>query len=199
MKKITILLIVLAITGFAGCDKAMNAEPDPLEDAKAIVPEEYLNLLIGLGMPMYGGTSTLNIKGAITQETPIVFFDSTDKKKEGDKLKSHFFGITRQTGREIRLLTGPHSNLEINHRMSGDGTLSSPDGDNFTIYAKTEGLGARGRREYKIIYILSGYKDGNIIKNFQYAYIVVENQGVGFIEEAGTVIVTQYGEANWYP
>lgn len=201
MKTNTFLLIVLIFTGFTGCDKATNAEPDPLEDAKTIIPEEYLNMLPGMGMALHWGSNSIIMKGIITQETPLVLFDNTDKKKEGDKLNSYLFSITRQTGKDIRLLAGPHSpsHSSESYRMSGDGYLFSPDGKNFTICAKTEGMGPRGRSEYRILYILSGAIVGNKIVNFQYAYIVEANQGVSFIEEAGTFIVMQYGEADWSP
>jgi hypothetical protein len=201
MKTNTLLLFVLVIIGIAGCDKAIKAEPDPLEDAKKIVPEEYLNIVMGMGMVLHGGSNSIQMNGIITQETPIVIFDNTDKKKEGDKLRSYLFSISRQTGKNLRLLTGPNDSAHSSdsYRMSGDGIVSSPEGHNFTIYARTEGRGPIGRSEYKIIYIMTGAIKGNKIVNFQYAYIVMENQGVSFIEEEGTIIITQYAEADWSP
>ena len=135
-----------------------------------------------MGMALHGGSNSIQMNGIIEQETPIVIFDNTDKKKEGNKLRSHLFSIYNQTGKDLRLLTGPHGSTHSQeaYRMSGDGIVSSPEGHNFTIYARTEGLGPRGRSEYKIIYIMTGAIKGNKIVNFQYAYIVMENQGVSF-------------------
>jgi hypothetical protein len=42
-------------------------------------------------MPLYGGSNSIMISGIITQETPLVLFDNTDKKKDGDKLESYLF------------------------------------------------------------------------------------------------------------
>lgn len=194
MKKLPKILLLLFVLGFISCSEDSVA---PSDDIQNIIPQDKLNAMIQAGLTVHSGNNAQRMNGLIYFE-PEVLFDNTNVKKENDRLARYLFAITRHEGKQdLRLTAGP--NQTLGHRMIGDGQIwGSPNG-NFTIYAKTEGVGQRGRKEYEIIYVLSGRREGNTIENFHYGYVVVRNDNVSFIEDEGTIVVTKRGLAEFSP
>ncbi len=198
LHKTLCLACILLCTCGENDENGPNITQNILNNIYTVIPKEAVDNFQSRGMGTYIGGSQINIRGIIYADIMEVTYAFDSKLKLGDKIEPYIFTVTRQDPHNgVRVMLGPHR--EGGHRMSGDGFVASSNGKNFTIFVKTDGQGPRGRSEYAKLWMISGVIEGTVVNDLEYAYIVDENNGVNFIDNWGSHVISDKKEGRWSP
>jgi len=192
--------IVLLFSASCSKDKEIVSEKDKelveeklKEEALAkkiqdIIPAKYLDSLKKIGIEVYSEANPPKIEGTFSVQPLILEKTNVPKDfKIGHKFDDARIYFSRQTENfDIRLLaTGL-----LAERDTSITTAISGSGNNFTVYGK---LKAVQRGDFAIFaVIISATLDGNVLRNFKYGLINIDNSKGGInkfiLEGQGRVI-----------
>lgn len=197
MKKITTnfkwLLILLLITAIMACKKKESneiVENITKEDLKRkiadIIPKQYQDTLTRLGIVLNQETTPPTLSGAYAFN-PVKLVKSNRPEDPASlnflKVSIKFFSQDKENN--IKLIS---KNL-LNDADTSIVTAISGSDNKFTVYGKVKSIGGANSAIFGII--ISGEKDGEVLKNIRYGLINIDNSkgGSRFIRQGEARVI----------
>ena len=170
---------VFALLGTVSCSKSESEESAKYQnlpkEVRSIVPDNILRKLEANGMVIHAGTTPPNIEGTFNI-TPfeLAFTDVEDYQYVvGYQITGYTYHFYDQQGVKIKT-DYENLNLLSNDKAIGRGTIISGSENKFTAYMSFEGEDKSIGASYKEVAIISGEITAQGIKNFRYAFCLLE-------------------------
>jgi hypothetical protein len=191
MKTITktmkwLMVILLGVT-FIACKKEKDSEVAELfkqeilnKKIAEIIPKEYQDTLTKLGIVLNQETTPPTIEGAFAFK-PVKLVKSNRPEDPANlaflDVSIKFFSQDKDNN--IKLIT---KNL-LNDADTSIVTAISGNANKFTVYGKVKSIGGTNSAIFGVI--ISGEKDGSVLKNIRYGLINIDNSkgGTRFIKQ----------------
>ena len=170
-------LAALALLTLASCEKADTCDPQVNEDGLTrevtdLVPQDVLDEIERLGMPIFGGVHPPDLEGSYFV-SPFILLASN---RPGDVIGSLRNDMT------FTLYSQDNQGLTINldyelgpEKGTGLGSFIVGEGNRFSVFAEviaeSEGETAKG------VNVLSGEITANGIKDLYYGFFMIDNGG----------------------
>ena len=170
---------VFALLGIVSCSKSESEESTKYQnlpkEVRSIVPDNILRKLEANGMVIHTGTTPPNIEGTFNI-TPfeLAFTDVPDNQYVvGYQITGYTYRFYDQQGVKIKT---DYENLNSlsNDKAIGKGTIISGSDNKFTAYMTFEGEDSAIGASYKQLAVISGEITAQGIKNFKYAFYLLE-------------------------
>ena len=170
---------IFALLGTVSCSKSESEESAKYQnlpkEVKSIVPDNILRKLEANGMVIHTGTTPPNIEGTFNI-TPfeLAFTDVPDNQYVvGYQITGYTYRFYDQQGVKIKT---DYQNLNSlsNDKAIGKGTIISGSDNKFTAYMAFEGENKSIDVTYKQVAVISGEITAQGIKNFRYAFCLLE-------------------------
>ncbi len=183
------LLFVLTLAMF-GCKKEKQEKPEELQQKQIenVIPQEYLNILKGLGMTVYEGVNPPDVTGFYECSSLKLLKSNISTDVEGAAYNSERIGFSDFNNNDFSVNLRVKSWLG-NAITSGKGVVSG-SGNNFTVYSLS--VAEQGQHSIKLAILISATKEGENLKNLKYGLINVDdiNNTVGVLITEGQARVT---------
>ena len=170
---------IFALLGTVSCSKSESEESTKYQnlpkEVKSIVPDNILRKLEANGMVIHTGTTPPNIEGTFNI-TPfeLAFTDVEDYQYVvGYQITGYTYHFYDQQGVKIKT-DYENLNLLSDDKAIGRGTIISGSENKFTAYMSFEGEDKSIGASYKEVAIISGEITAQGIKNFRYAFCLLE-------------------------
>ena len=170
---------VFALLGTVSCSKSESEESAKYQnlpqEVKSIISDKILRKLEASGMVIHTGTTPPNIEGTFNI-TPfeLAFTDVPDNQYVvGYQITGYTYRFYDQQGVKIKT---DYQNLDFlsNDKAIGKGTIISGSENKFTAYMAFEGEDNAISASYKQLAVISGEITAQGIKNFKYAFYLLE-------------------------
>lgn len=170
---------VFALLGTVSCSKSESEESAKYQnlpqEVKSIISDKILRKLEASGMVIHTGTTPPNIEGTF-DITPfeLAFTDVPDNQYVvGYQITGYTYRFYDQQGVKIKT-DYENLNLLSNDKAIGKGTIISGSENKFTAYMTFEGEDSAIGASYKQLAVISGEITAQGIKNFKYAFYLLE-------------------------
>ena len=177
MKRNTIFLLLLTSSiFFISCKKEKTSSSDKLE---GIISKEHRSTLTSLGMDMYEGDNPPNIVGSIYMSPNYLLKSNITGDPAPNTQFVHYtikFYDHNSSGNTVKF-SGVGSGGSSSEREESQSGLVTGTGNNFTVYGRS--TVTLGSNSVVLAYVYSGIIEGNVIKNFKKALIVVDDSKGG--------------------
>lgn len=173
MKRKFIFLLLLTNSIFLfSCKKEKNTESGKLND---IISSEYRGTLANLGMDLYEGENPPNIVGSIYMSPNYLLKSNITGDPVPNTQFVHYtikFYEQNSSGNTVKF-TGTGSGGSSTEREESQSGIVTGSGNKFTAYGRsTVTLGANS---VVVAYVYSGIIEGENIKNFKKALVIVDD------------------------
>lgn len=139
-------------------------------DIEAVIPDEYIDLMDDY-IPIYDGTTPPDIEGIWLMDPLELYYDSAGATKEDFDFAPDYIWFYDQTSDNTLNMM---STQNLGDLSTAEGVFVSGSGNNFTVYFNEYVTYNDGSWLVKAT-LMSGTVSGSYIKNFRYAFIIVED------------------------
>lgn len=188
----TVLILALCVLMFFACKKDTDEVVETIKKEELvkkindIIPKQYQDTLTKLGISLNLDVDPPNMEGAFSFK-PVKLLKSN---RPEDPASFTFSDVT------IKFLSQDKDNniKLIGRKLLNDADTSivtaiSGKGNDFTIYGKVKSVGGSNSAIFGII--ISGTKDGNLLRNIRYGLINIDNKngGTRFIRQGEARVI----------
>lgn len=188
-QQIPVLLLALVLTMF-GCKKEKQEKPEELQQKQIenVIPQEYLNVLKGMGMTVYEGVNPPDVTGFYECNSLKLLKSSISTDVEGAAYNTERIEFSDFNNNKFSI------NLRIKSRLANTATsdhgVISGSGNEFTVYSLS--IAESGKHSIKLAILISATIEGQKLKNLRYGFINVDdiNNTDGVLIREGQARVT---------
>lgn len=177
MKKISFLLLAIVLVTFiSSCKKEKNSSSDKVSD---IIPLEYRKDLMQLGMTIHDGSTPPDVSGSVYMSPNLLLKSNITGDPAPNTQFVHFtikFYDLNKSDHSLKV-SGVGSGGSSTEREESLTATVTGSGNNFTVYGKS--TVTVGSKSVIIANVYSGTIDGNVIKNFKKALVIVDDSKGG--------------------
>ena len=177
MKKYLIYLLLISPSiFFISCKKEKESGSDKLNE---IISKEHRSALANLGMDINDGTTPPNIVGSVYMSPNYLLKSNINGDPAPNTQFVHYtikFYDQNTSGNTVKF-SGVGSGGSSTEREESQSGVVTGSGNSFTVYGRsTVTIGANS---IVVAYVYSGIIEGQIIKNFKKALVVVDDSKGG--------------------
>ena len=170
------LLLLTTSTFFISCKKEKTSEFDKLN---GIISIEHRSTLAGLGMDLYEGENPPNIVGSIYMSPNYLLKSNITGDPQPNTQFVHYsikFYDQNASGNTVKF-SGVGSGGSSTEREESQSGVVTGSGNKFTVYGRS--TVTVGANSIVVAYVYSGIIEGETIKNFKKALVVVDDSKGG--------------------
>ncbi len=135
-----------------------------------IIPQEYIDTLIKLGLPINEGTTPVDVTGAYVASPNLLLASNIPTDTKDMKFLDGYFRLFGQNNKDFSInLLGKNF---LNKADTSIVTAISGVGNNFTVYGKVKSTSGSSSAIFAIL--LSGTKNGSTITGLKYGLINID-------------------------
>ena len=179
----TMLAFVVGAFVLTGCKKCdCEKDDDKVEvdergltrDIRTLIPEDILNEVEDMGMPIYGGNTPPDITGTFfVSPTILLASNFNDNEKPGKQFTDARIVFSEQNNKDLTVKV-----LQIQSSTEGEGVggFLVGTGKNFTVFVGLTNVDEHGHR-YKSAMLYSGTMSSEGIRNMYLSTVMVNDGG----------------------
>lgn len=175
-RNLILLLLISSSIFFVSCKKEKKAESDKLIN---IISIEHRSTLKNLGMDLYDGDTPPNIVGSIYMSPNLLLKSNITGDPASNTQFVHYtlkFYDQNTSGNTVKF-SGVGSGGSSTEREESQSGVVTGSGNQFTAYGRS--TVSIGSNSIVVAYVYSGIIEGEIIKNFKKALVVVDDSKGG--------------------
>ena len=176
-KLVTILAFAMSVFVLTGCkndDKVEVDEQGLTKDIRALIPDNILQGIIDLGMPIYGGNTPPDITGTfLCSPSILVSSNFNDGNKPGFQFNDVKIIYSEQNNKKLTIKV-----QQIENNLDGDGIGGFIVGKNknFTVFVGLDNEDNHGHKN-KTAMLYSGIMSDEGIKDLYMSLVMIDDGG----------------------
>jgi len=169
-------LILSSILMLSSCEKDDNTpevnEDGLTRDVTDLVPQEILDEMEDLGLPIYGGIDPPNIEGRFVASPFILLASNRQSDIPGDQFQDYYVTFKEQDDRELTIMMDYENGSEMGN---GLGSFIVGDGNRFSVFVEV--ISENNGETASVVNVISGEISETGIKDFYFANFMLDNKG----------------------
>lgn len=169
-------LILSSILMLSSCEKEDNTpevnEDGLTQDVTDLVPQEILDEMEDLGLPIYGGIDPPNIEGRFVASPFILLASNRQSDVPGYQFQDYYVAFKEQDDRELTIMMDYENGSEMGN---GLGSFIVGDGNRFSVFVEV--ISESNGETASFVHIVSGELTETGIKDLYFANFMLDNRG----------------------
>jgi len=198
MKKLSVYgaLIIISIS-FIGCDKEntpLSTDENGLtKNITDLVPQDIIDQMDSLGMPIYGGANPPILEGTYLGSPFVLVSSNRFGDTPGFLFQNYKVTFSKQKNDDLTIMVDYDNGVEIGN---GIGSFIVGEDDNFSVFVEVNSTHTGGTSA-RLIHVVTGKLGDNGIEDMYFANFMIDNfgnpQGVWIENGEGRVVFDEDG------
>ena len=177
LKQILIGLTVLALTACGSSGSKKKVQDNGLtKEINDLVPEDILEEMISLGMPIHRGGKPPKMEGIYYMAPVILLASNIPSDPIGNRFDDYLIKFYGQDNQKLTIQT-KYKSVSASNTGHGGGSFIVGTDNKFTIFSKVDDI-TRGHQSV-VVDVWSGTITNNGIEDLYLAVFVIDNKGGG--------------------
>lgn len=169
-------LILSSILMLSSCEKEDNTpevnEDGLTRDVTDLVPQEILDEMENLGLPIYGGIAPPNIEGRFVASPFILLGSNRPSDTPGYQFQDYYVTFKEQDDRELTIMMDYENGTETGN---GLGSFIVGEGNRFSVFVEV--ISEQSGETASVVNVISGELTSTGIKDLYFANFMLDNRG----------------------